>query len=493
MNGDLKKSALVSRWPAGLLLAGSVAGLSALAYSISSAAALAAALGLCGLLITAYCYLHFPHRLMMAFGCFAICQNLLQLNAARINPLYGRMIGHADEVFVLWIFLIFLVRQKLSGSAFARTKLGIPLLGFLLAGVCSGLLRHVPAWIMGVQAFLYLKGFVLFYVVLHLPVTPRVLRGYVRFFAFVGILVFALGIIDLVNPYWFRALTGNEINVGFRFGIPSTLSIFTHPGDFGWFMAFLALYGFAYYLTFNRAIYLVLGSLFTVGSFLSMRRRNLAGIFAGLVCGIWKQPKIEKVRAGFILGAVIVLFIVLTWSTIEMLYTDLVEGYVTARHPREEARNVLYVASFQIARAHFPLGVGLGRYGSWMSAFVYSPCYREYRMDQVYGLTPDRPYFATDTFWPAVLGETGVLGLLFYIWIIMRIFFSLNRRVKEDYDPYVRAFLLGTLLILLESLIESPASAVFAGGAEVYFIFGALGIAAAAARQNGKSRIITQP
>ncbi len=42
------------------------------------------------------------------------------------------------------------------------------------------------------------------------------------------------------------------------------------------------------------------------------------------------------------------LFIVLAWSTIEMLYTDLMEGYVSTRHPREEARNVLYIGSFEI-------------------------------------------------------------------------------------------------------------------------------------------------
>lgn len=473
--------------PALLLLAAGVSGPILLGYLHSPAASLAAAGGVLFVLVTAYGYLHFPHRLMMVFGGFLLCQNLIQLNLARGNPVFGRMIGHLDELFVLWLFLLFLVRQKLARRSFVRTRLGLPLAGFLLSGLFSGLLRRAPVWLMGIQGILYLKGFLFFYLILHLPVDRRVLNGYIRFFALIGLTVLGLGMIDLVNPYWFRAVTGNVINVGFRFGIPSTLSIFTHPGDFGWFMAFLALYGFAYYLTFNQAVYLLFGSLFALGSFFSLRRRNLAGIFVGLLFGVWKQPKIKKVRAGFILGAASVLFLVLAWSTIEMLYTDLLEGYITTRRPREEARNVLYVVSFQIAGEYFPFGVGLGRYGSWMSAFAYSPWYREYRMDKVYGLTPDRPDFATDTFWPAVLGETGVLGLIFYAWVIASIFASLHRGLKEAADPYLKAFLLGTLLIFIESLVESPASAVYAGGAAVYLIFGALGLAYSAVRTEGRS------
>lgn len=480
MNTPQKKSIFASRLLVVLILAGGVTGVIALGYMTSDAYSLVAAIGLPLLLITAYCYLHFPHRLLMAFGVFILCQKLLKLNAARIDPLYGTMVGYADEVMVLWLFILFLCRQALSRGTFSRTGFGIPLLGFVLTGILSSLIGHVPLWIVVIQLFLYLKGFLFFYTIFHLPINRTCLQSYIRFFAGVGIVVLALGIVDLINPYWFRAVTGNEINVGLRFGLPSTKSIFTHPGDFGWFMAFLTLYAFAYYMIFNRNIYLAFGLIFSLGSFLSMRRRNLAGIFTGLIFGIWKQPKVEKVRAGIILGAIIALFIVLAWSTIEMLYTDLMEGYVTTRRPREEARNVLYIGSFQIARDYFPLGAGLGRYGSWMSAAVYSPLYREYRMNEVYGLTPDKPQFATDTFWPAILGETGVLGLIFYLWICLRIFLFLNYQATAEHAPYVKAFLLGTFLVFIESLIESPASAVYTGGPTVYFIFGILGLGYAA-------------
>jgi len=470
----------------GIILGGVVAGVIALGYITSDNHSLVAAIGLLLLLITAYLYHHFPHWFLMAFGAFVLLQKLLKLNADQINPLYGTMVGYLDEIIIIWLFILFLFRQSLSRSTFARTGLAIPLIGFSLAGILSSLIGHVPVWIAGIQLLLYLKGFLFFYIILHLPSSPRILQSYIRFFACVGIIVLGLGIVDLINPYWFRAITGNEINVGLRFGLPSTKSIFTHPGDFGWFMAFLTLYAFSYYMIFNRSIYLALGLIFSLGSFLSMRRRNLAGIFTGLIFGVWKQPKVEKFRAGVILGAIIALFLVLSWSTIEMLYIDLMEGYVTNRHPREEARNVLYIGGFQIARDYFPLGAGLGRFGSWMSAVDYSPLYREYRMDEVYGLTPDNPNFATDTFWPAILGETGILGLIFYIWIFLRFFLFLNRRVSEEYPPYVKAFLLGTFLVFIESLIESPASAVYIGGPTVYFLFGALGLgyAAALGREN---------
>ena len=86
----------------------------------------------------------------------------------------------------------------------------------------------------------------------------------------------------------------------------------------------------------------------------------------------------------------------------------------------------LYKTSALVGRDYFPLGAGLGRYGSWLSREHYSPLYAEYGLNDVRGLAPARPAgdglrarvaapSATDTFWPAILGEMGVIGLIAYL------------------------------------------------------------------------------
>ena len=77
-----------------------------------------------------------------------------------------------------------------------------------------------------------------------------------------------------------------------------------------------------------------------------------------------------------------------------------------------QPRVALYAGSVAIARDEFPLGVGMGRYGSQMSREEYSPVYQRYQLHRVFGLREHRPIAVTDTFWPMVLGETGVIGFV---------------------------------------------------------------------------------
>ena len=65
-----------------------------------------------------------------------------------------------------------------------------------------------------------------------------------------------------------------------------------------------------------------------------------------------------------------------------------------------------------MARDHLPIGAGFGMYGSHLSRAEYSPIYAQYGLDRVPLLGPDQPYAVTDTYWPMVLGETGLIGLL---------------------------------------------------------------------------------
>src|SRR6185436_21024610 len=103
-------------------------------------------------------------------------------------------------------------------------------------------------------------------------------------------------------------------------------------------------------------------------------------------------------------------------------------------NPYENARSALYHTSILIARDHFPLGTGLATFGSHASKLFYSRVYSDYGISEVYGLSPRDSNFITDTFWPMVAGEGGVICLLAYagfFWLLLAASWRAARRSAE--------------------------------------------------------------
>jgi hypothetical protein len=88
----------------------------------------------------------------------------------------------------------------------------------------------------------------------------------------------------------------------------------------------------------------------------------------------------------------------------------------------------------------------------------------------------------TDTFWPMILGETGVLGLLGALLFLGAVGARLWRAATADGDPVIHAFALGALLVYVEALVRSLTSAVFVAPPIAYFALGAAGLALAVDR-----------
>jgi O-antigen ligase len=111
-----------------------------------------------------------------------------------------------------------------------------------------------------------------------------------------------------------------------------------------------------------------------------------------------------------------------------------------------------------------------------MSRVEYSPLYYELGFEDEWGLRPDFPTFITDTFWPQILGEIGVLGLLAYLVFVAAIGLSLWRAARAFSDPLLACFCLGTLMVFGHALVETLASSMFHSPPRVYLLFGAVGM-----------------
>ncbi|MBN1411901.1 MAG: hypothetical protein JW969_13715 [Spirochaetales bacterium] len=389
-----------------------------------------------------------------------------------------------DEGFSLIILALILFERIINRKKILKTNIDLVLIAFLTIAIITSLIKRVPFFIFGSQLVLYIKGFCLFYIFIQLNIHKNMLKSYLRFFLAVGLIFFFFGIIDLLIPTYFRTLLNNREYVDYRFGIPSVQSLFTHPVFFGWFMSFCSLFCFAYFINNKKTVYFIGALLFAIGCILSVRAKAIFGLVAGIIITVQIHPQ-SKIRIKILMIiSIIIIFAVFVGTLAVDLLQQKITSYLLTENFMEISRNVLYIKSFEIAVDNFPIGVGMGRYASWLSRAYYSPVYDEYNISRVYGLSREFPMFIVDTFWPMIIGEIGFIGLALFILIIIIFFITIFKAISFPQDPYTRAFQMGAFTVIIECIFESIASPVFVNSPIAFFIFGSVGISYSLHRTN---------
>lgn len=121
------------------------------------------------------------------------------------------------------------------------------------------------------------------------------------------------------------------------------------------------------------------------------------------------------------------------------------------------ARVALTNTSYRIAIDEFPLGSGAGTFASAPSyKFGYSDVYSAYGIDGLNGLSERKPNFITDVFWPKLLGQSGVFGLLSYSVLIGWILIGLYRRYLATRSPESAVCFYVLLSAVVISLASTP-------------------------------------
>jgi len=465
-----------------------------------------------GGLVVAVAFLWRPKPTLLAFALYILFYETI---AGWLGP----GVKQIDEVSIPLMFAITLVRVR----PFARRRFSVVREGGLAVavafGVASSLVNGVPLQVWTPELLLLVKGIGVFYIASWLDFTPADIRHAAIVVLAVGSAVLLLGLIEFINPVAFQRTLGLHELVRPRGTLPSIKSLFFHPILFGWFTTFIALYAYAHFLTFRRWWMLAVALAFSLGPFLAARRRAIAALAAGLAAALlWHLQRTRSLvtvaRAWVPVAIANAVLVVVFLPGLVGLYDLTVDQYlpedgIVVTPPGEDppvvvtptdddegprviqAREALYRGSVEIARDYFPLGGGLGRYGSWMSRVEYSPLYVEYGLSKINGLRPANPRFATDTFWPQILGELGVFGLLAYLLFLGSIGYLLWRESQRDAEPIVRAFRLGTLLIFAQALVESLASAMFHSPSRAYLVLAAAGVVASLAWRDRRDAAAT--
>jgi hypothetical protein len=142
----------------------------------------------------------------------------------------------------------------------------------------------------------------------------------------------------------------------------------------------------------------------------------------------------------------------------------------------DKARTLMSLVSVLIAEDHFPFGSGGGTFGSMPSVqYGYSDLYYEYGLNLIFGLGPEAHEFAQDVYWPKILAQSGVIGLLFYIaiyiYLFRRIFSGYLKYRDNESFLYVSVF----VFVLFVSIASSPFADEYIG--VVFWLFMAAALA----------------
>lgn len=159
-----------------------------------------------------------------------------------------------------------------------------------------------------------------------------------------------------------------------------------------------------------------------------------------------KQIVLIAILAGGVLAV--------SWNKIDFFFIS--GGGTTGFDPKvveSFARPVLYVTGWQILFDHFPFGTGLASFASAASIMNYSDVYYEYGINKVWGLLPDNPAFACDTFYPS-LAQFGIFGPILFIWFWVYAYSYLRVLTRNDIRYYKYPFIIGSIIIC-SLLIES--------------------------------------
>jgi hypothetical protein len=442
--------------------------------SIRGSAVLAAA---CVLFVIAYVV--WPKPTLLVFALFVLFYHTI---GRWLTP----DLRHIDEILVPVLFVLAFFRTKPWRRDMIDPLREGALVVMLVAGIGSSLVSNVPAsvWLLGL--LLLFKMFAFFYIALWHEYNEADVRQLYPLVLAIGIVVVALVPLEVLDPDRFRSILNlSDISTP-RVGLPSVKSLFYRPILFSWFTAFVGLFLVAGYVYLRRWWLLIGAALFGVATILSGRRRAISGVAVALIAGIgahWWAERSSRatLRAWWPVAAgSLLLGIAFLPSLVGLADMTVAPGPETP-----DARIALYNTSVLIARDRFPFGVGLGRYGSGTSRDPYSPVYHEYGLDKIDGLSPQHSAFISDTFWPRILGETGVIGLaallVFTVVLTIQVW---RAALTRHTDMLIRAFLLGTWMVFVQSLVETLASSMFDSPPRIYLLFGTVAVALAVARNS---------
>lgn len=383
-------------------------------------------------------------------------------------------ITYIDEIFIVTLSIVSVVNiikykriNKFSIGIFIGTLI------FSIVGIISCYINSSFNIIRTILSnFLATKFIVLILAIINININEKVKDEIISAIIFWAKIVLIGAIFNIVFQETYAMLDIGSVT--YRSNMIAVCSLFNHPGKYGWFMLFIAIYYFAKYKETRKINDLIWTIIYVLFSLLSLRTKVIVSIVAIIGYELFIRIKNKQIK----LKTVLIIFIIMI--SFLFIFKDILLNTYTLYFTTQNgtsARMALNENAIKISKEYFPLGVGFGKFGSWHARLYYSEYYYEYGMDTIYGLEPTNAKFGTDVFWPAIIGETGVLGLIVYVYIFYSIYKFLRKTInQEDNNCKLKILSNFAILAFIQTLCESVGEPSFNSAPQNIFLAIIIGI-----------------
>lgn len=372
---------------------------------------------------------------------------------------------YSDEliIFLLLAKQIFTRGNKFNSDQYFVT---IFIFGFLITGIVSCILNSQQNFIQNQinQGFLWMKMWIVVWFFWRTKIESSKVITYTILFLKSSMYISVISVIlQLTSETW--RLTFNGLYSDKRLFIESFAGFTAHPT----FLASLSGVSTIVFLVFKSKYKYIskfdifISIVLTLGT---GRRRIILGIILCIFYIIFSHHIKNSIsHKAFIMIAIFIVMIFISPLILD-IGRSLVENYLTFGNL--SARSLLYQYGYITAVKYFPLGAGFASFGTVESARNYSTTFIDFGFNSIYGLSNSYHSYVTDTFWPAVMAETGILGMIFYggaIFLGVRI--ARRRILSPTESVFYRVLVALCIFTLIDSLgaqtyLSQPVAILFA-------------------------------
>jgi len=396
---------------------------------------------------------------------YLLFQSVLTFNMeiVGIPEVLVTIVRRADEfIWLILVIIILLYRFKGDKWEVESTGLEMSALAFCLIGIVSALVNRISIFWAIISIFITLKGFFIYWIGKNLSYSEKDIIIYYKTLLNSLVVIFFIGLLQYIG-----------LDIPFlpqqsRLGVRVASSIFGHHGIFGFVMAIGFSLSIGLFFAVHKKKWLVFSIIFFLGIIISSVRRSLIGVMLGVLFIFLNYRKLQIKKKYIYIGLILV---VIFFGIFYNRFTKIVEstkveyGNVAFIQPRY----LLYYGAYKIFQNKPLLGEGPGRYGSYVSVITKSPVYREYGVNL--------SQFFTDTYWPFILGEYGIFGLILIFLILFMIFRHLwNLSKYSNIQPYLKGLIIGYNVMFIQYLIESVACQVYNSSLHAFLLFSGVGL-----------------
>lgn len=365
-----------------------------------------------------------------------------------------------DEVFIIFLLLYTITTRKIKNIVILKWTFV-----FFAVGVIGNYMSHSSVKVSLLGAYSTIKSILLFWCLTQYDFDWKDFHQLKKMFMFLFPIVALSYLLDMLIPSFRHDIGIVSQAEDIRMGIRSLGGLFNRFTCATLYALFFFL-STRYYDDDNKSKSKSWISVFMYVS--TFKIKDLIGFLTAFFIATLKRFKPKHI----ILSGVV---LYVAFITYQVLMPEHYNEYFNSDGDGNVARVVLVYTSFKILMDKLPFGVGFGMFASPTSQQIESPVYHNYYIDHVYGLNYDYDggCFMSDTFWPMIIGETGLLGTLMYLIILYKVF-----------GPYVKGFLRDTsdkryimpaffFIVFMGTSIGKP---VFSGPPHSLVIWGLAGI-----------------